>query len=191
MLLLKDKVVINKITKNKIVPKINDSSEIIGKSKYVERHSMPITSSESQIKEVNDKGNNFEMKTKGQVLKHPIPEINSAENSEDTIDFEEEEEEFKKIGLPNRHRGYAKGVTFQELNKAGQLLQQKELEPVSVHKAVVIVRKIEGTDLFKLLENSIDGASRKIADLLNKNLPNEPNPKNLGNSDDFDIGEFI
>ncbi|WP_454045081.1 conjugal transfer protein TraD [Chryseobacterium sp. Marseille-Q8038] len=191
ILLLKDKLVINKITRNPVVPPKKDPKDIMGKSRYVSRLSAPTTSTESQINEGNDKEDNFEMNTEGKGLKHPVPEKNSEENSEEDIDYEEEEEEFKNIVGPNEVRGYAKGVSFQELNDAGQVLRDDSPEPASIKKAVAVVRKIEGTDLFYLLENAMDGSSRKIADLLNKNLPNEAEPKTSENGDDFDIGDFL
>lgn len=191
ILLLKDKVVINRITKNAVIIKKDDPKEIMGKSKYDSRLSTPIKPIESQLNDVVDKEDNFEMKATGNGSEHTVSENNSTENSEETIDFEEEEQEFKNRGFPNQSRGYAKGVSFQELNYAGQVLQNDSLEPASFKKAVAVVRKIQNTDLFYLLENSIEGSSRKIADLLNKNLPDEEELQASGNSDDFDIGEFL
>ncbi|MGK6342518.1 conjugal transfer protein TraD [Chryseobacterium sp. DT-3] len=191
VLLLKDKVVINRITKKAVIIKKNDPKEIMGKSKYDGRLSAPIKPTDSQINDVIDKEDNFEMKANGKGSEHAVPEKNSAENSEETIDFEEEEQEFKNRGFPNQSRGYARGVSFQELNYAGQVLQNDSLEPASFKKAVAVVRKIQNTDLFYLLENAMEGSSRKIADLLNKNLPDEAEPQASCNSDDFDIGEFL
>lgn len=191
ILLLKDKLVINRITKNAVIIKKNDPKDIMGKSKYDSRLSAPITSTESQINDVIDKDDNFEMKATGKRSEHAFPEENSAENSDETIDYEEEEQEFKNRGFPNQNRGYARGVSFQELDYAGQVLQNDSMEPASIKKAVAVVRKIQNTDLFYLLENAMDGSSRKIADLLNKNLPDETEPEASGNSNDFDIGEFL
>lgn len=192
ILLLKDKLVINKISRNPVVPSKKDQKDIMGKSTYDGRLTAPKMSSESQINERKDKGDIFEMKTEGKGSEdHPVPDGNSDEASEEQIDYEEEEEEFKNIGLPKEVRGYAKGVSFQELNDAGQVLRNNDPEPVSVKKAVAVVRKIEGTDLFYLMENAMEGSSRKIADLLNKNLPDEVEPKTSENGDDFDIGDFI
>lgn len=191
ILLVKDKVVINKVIRNPVIPQSKDPKDIMGKSTYTGRLTAPTVSSQSQINERNDKENNFEMKTEGKGLERPVPEKNSEETSEEAIDYEEEEEEFKNIGVPTEIRGYAKGVSFQELNDAGQVLRDDKPAPASIKKAVAVVRKIEGTDLFYLLENAMDGSSRKIADLLNKNLPNEVEPKTSENGDDFDIGDFI
>ncbi|QIH34501.1 conjugal transfer protein TraD [Sphingobacterium sp. DR205] len=192
ILLVKDKVVINKIIKNPNIPKMNNPQDLIGKSKYVECLSMPIDAIKSQKDKTENKEDNFEVRTKGGVLEDTIPEKNSTEiTEEDNIDLEEEEEEFKNTGVPLKRRGYARGVSFQELNYAGQLLQNDLLEPALRQKAVALVHKIQGTELFHLMENSMDGTSRKIADLLNKNLPDEPESTDTGNSNDFDIGKFL
>lgn len=191
VLLLKDKLVINRITKNAVIIKKDDPKDIMGKSNYDGRLSAPITSTQRQINEVIDKEDNFEMKAKEKGSEHAFPEKNSAENSDETIDYEEEEQEFKNRGFPNQSRGYARGVSFQELDYAGQVLQKNSMEPASFKKAVAVVRKIQNTDLFYLLENAMEGSSRKIADLLNKNLPDEEAPETSGNSHDFDIGEFL
>lgn len=131
------------------------------------------------------------MKTEGKGLQHPILEDDPDDDSTESIDYEEEEEEFKNRGFPNENRGYARGVSFEELNDAGQVFQNNILEPASIKKAMVVVQKIQNTDLFYVMENAMDGSSRKIADLLNKNLPDGPKPDAPSNSDDFDIGDFL
>ena len=77
----------------------------------------------------------------------------------------------------------------------GVLLQKEKLETAQKETAIAIVHKIQGTELFSLLENSIDGASRKIAELLNSTLTSETDPSSstLRKNDlnDFDIGEFV
>lgn len=192
VLLAKDKVVINKVIKDQNIPKLNNPKDIMGKSKYVERLTVPKEATESQQTLLANKDLNFDTGTKGEVIKQTIPEENSTEIFEkEQVDFEEEEEEFKNLGVPTEHRGYAKGVTFQELYSVGQLLQQEGLEPALKKRARVVVQALQGTELFYLLENSMEGASAKIANLLSKNLPDEPAPQDSGNSDDFDIGKFL
>jgi hypothetical protein len=69
------------------------------------------------------------------------------------------------------------------------------LEQAQKETAVAIVQKLQGTELFSLLENSIEGASRKIAELLDSTLSSESDDSSstLRKSDlgDFDIGEFV
>ncbi len=59
----------------------------------------------------------------------------------------------------------------------------------------ISVQKVQGTELFSLLKNSIEGASRKIAGLLDSTLSSETEAGSsfLRNNDlrDFDIGEFV
>ena len=61
----------------------------------------------------------------------------------------------------------AQGVIFEELISMGALLQKENLEQSQKEAAVAIVQKIQGTELFSLLENYMGDASRKIAELLN------------------------
>jgi hypothetical protein len=75
------------------------------------------------------------------------------------------------------------------------LLQQDVLEPALQKKAANIVQRIQGTELFSLLENSMEGASQKIAALLDKSLSagTDFSSSDLRNSslEGFDIGEFV
>ncbi|MNL71194.1 hypothetical protein D3C87_1963100 [compost metagenome] len=73
-------------------------------------------------------------------------------------------------------------------------LKEQKLEKSQKEILTVIVEKIQGTELFNLLENSIEGASIKIAELLDRRLNRE---KNTDSSfyqnkklDEFDIGQF-
>ncbi|MNR53858.1 hypothetical protein D3C85_1739400 [compost metagenome] len=75
------------------------------------------------------------------------------------------------------------------------LLQKDKLEPSQKETAVAIVHKIQGTELFSLLENSMESASRKIAELLDGSLSSETNSSSSimrkNDLEDFDIGEFV
>ncbi|HRP33458.1 MAG TPA: conjugal transfer protein TraD, partial [Agriterribacter sp.] len=77
----------------------------------------------------------------------------------------------------------------------GALLQQEALEPALQEQAVEIVHKIQGTELFSLLENSIENASQKIARLLDKgmSIDTDSGSSTMRNKgfDGFDIGEFV
>ena len=110
-------------------------------------------------------------------------------------DFEEEDEEWNRYVLSDGDNGFAQGVTFEELSSVGELLQKDKWEPTQKETAVAIVQKTQGTELFSLLENSIEGASRKIAALLDSSFSSETETgsSTLRKNDlrDFDIGEFI
>ena len=77
----------------------------------------------------------------------------------------------------------------------GILLQKEKLEQSQKETAIAIVQKIQGTELFSLLENSMEGASRKIAELLDSTLSSETEAgsSTLRKNDlgDFDIREFV
>jgi len=75
------------------------------------------------------------------------------------------------------------------------LLQKESLEQAQKETAVAIVQRLQGTELFALLENSIEGASRKIAELLDSTITSETEVRSSlmrkNNLEDFDIGEFV
>lgn len=80
------------------------------------------------------------------------------------------------------------------MSTAGQLLQQDLLEPDLEQQAVNIIQKIQGTELFDLLENSLGDASKRVANLLRQNISNEDEDiysKRKDGADGFDIGEFV
>ena len=109
--------------------------------------------------------------------------------------MEEEEEEWNRYGISSGDNGFAQGVTFEELSSVGMLLQKEKLEPSQKETAVAIVQKIQGTELFTLLENSMESASRKIAELLDGSLFSETDAGSFflrkNDFEDFDIGEFV
>lgn len=199
VLLVRDKIVIKKVVKSKPQqPLVNpDLPEIMGQPKPIERHVVPTTASKRQKEEQEDIADNFEAETEGKGFAREIPpeELDEVFGSEPDFDFKDEEDEWKEQGLPNSDNGFARGVTFNELSTVEALLQQDVLEPASQQQAVDIVQRLQGTELFSLLENSIEGASRKIAELLDKSLPEEADfsSSDLRKSslDDFDIGEFV
>lgn len=63
------------------------------------------------------------------------------------------------------NNGFVQGVTYDELSSVGALLQKENLEQTQKEKAVTIVQKLQGNELFSLLKNSIEDASRKIAEI--------------------------
>jgi hypothetical protein len=80
------------------------------------------------------------------------------------------------------------------LSTADIFLQQESLEPNQKETTVAIDQKIKGTELISLLENSIDGALQKIAELLDGTLTitTQSGSSFLQNDlDRFYIGEFV
>ena len=116
--------------------------------------------------------------------------------SNNVPDLAEEEEDLNRYRTSGSDDGFAQGVTFEELNNVGVLLQKETLEPAQKETAIDIVQRLQGTELFALLESSMQGASRKIAELLDSTLSSsdtETSSSNLRKNDlsDFDIADFI
>ena len=198
VLLLQDKIIIKKRSKQKPPQKkVNpDLPDIMGQPKPVERLSVPNTANERQIEEPEVNPDNLDIEyDENENRSIQIPQEELDEVFSNQPDFEEEEEEWNRYGISGGDNGFAQGVTFEELSSVGMLLQQEKLESSQKETAIAIVQKIQGTELFCLLENSIAGASSKIAKLLDSSLSSETeiSSSTLRNNDldDFDIGEFV
>ncbi|MFW2135516.1 hypothetical protein ACK2M7_04395 [Chryseobacterium sp. TY4] len=171
----------------------SNPSTIIGKIKQEERQALPSSTTQRQFVTADVRTNNFDSETKEQEIDQPNEKKSLGNILVKNNDWEEEEDwqygDFSEI-----ESGFATGVTFQELSNAGQLLQEELLEPALEQQAVNIIQKIQGTELFSLLENSLEGATQRIADLLSQSTSNadvnrSPNRKN--EAEGFDIKEFI
>ncbi|WP_147420897.1 hypothetical protein [Sphingobacterium siyangense] len=105
-----------------------------------------------------------------------------------------EDEEWLEDEFPPYDERFSQGVSLEELLTVGKLLQQNDLESEQQNKLIDVMQKIQGTDLYNVLENTIEGASQRVAILLDKTLDsknlNDPAPSE-GNLDDFDIGNFL
>ena len=197
-LLVQDKIIIKKRseqkpTQGKIHPNLPD---IMGQPKPVRSHLVPNTTNESQIEEDEINPDNLDIEyDENENVGIQIPQEELDEVFRNMPDLEEEEEEWNRYGISGGDNGFAQGVTFEELSSVGMLLQKEELEPAQKETAVDIVQRLQGTELFSLLESSIDGASRRIAELLDSTLTSETDAgsSTLRKSDvsDFDIGEFV
>lgn len=197
-LLLEDKFVIKK----KLVTKTSQKKteiilpEIMGQAKPVARLSMPKEATDRQNKEKEAESDNFDPEIEKKELNKQIPQEELDEVFGEVPDLREEEEEWNRYGVADDEDGFATGVTFEELGTVGMVLRQETLEPSLQKQAVAIVHKIQGTELFSLLENSMEGASRKIAELLDKSLSMETESgssilRKKNDLSDFDIGEFV
>ncbi|MGJ1415199.1 conjugal transfer protein TraD [Sphingobacterium multivorum] len=198
VLLLQDKIVIKKRSKQeppqkKVNPNLPD---IMGQPKPVRSHSLPNSANESQIEEVVINPDNLDIEyDENENVSVQIPQEELDEVFRNMPDLEEEEEEWNRYGISGGDDGFAQGVTFEELSSVGVLLQKEDLEPAQKETAIAIVQKIQGTELFSLLENSMEDASRRIAELLDSTLSSETEDSSstLRKNDlsDFDIGEFL
>lgn len=173
-------------------PKKNLPS-IIGETKKEERKSVPSDADQGQKEFIVTKANNFDSETREEVFEH----IASRKELDDILvknnDWDDEEEDWQYQDDSKIESGFATGVTFQELSTAGQLLQQDVLKPDLEQQAVDIIQKIQGTELFDLLENSLGDASKRIASLLSSSISNddEISFKRKDDAEGFDIGEFV
>ena len=197
-LLVQDKIAIKKSSERKTIqeksnPKLPD---IMGQPRPKRSLSVPNNATESQVEELEINPDNFDIEyDENENVGIQIPQEELDEVFSNMPDFDEEEEEWNRYELSDGDNGFAQGVTFEELSSVGILLQKEKLEPSQKETAIAIVQKIQGTELFSLLENSMEGASRKIAELLDSTFSSETETgsSTLRNNDleDFDIGEFV
>ena len=197
-LLVQDKIVIKKSSERKTIqeksnPKLPD---IMGQPRPKRSLSVPNNATESQVEELEINPDNFDIEyDENENVGIQIPQEELDEVFSNMPDFGEEEEEWNRYELSDGDNGFAQGVTFEELSSVGILLQKEKLEQPQKETAIAIVQKIQGTELFSLLENSMEGASRKIAELLDSSLSSETEASSstLRKNDlrDFDIGEFV
>lgn len=197
-LLLQDKIVIKRKSEQKpMQKKVNPNlPDIMGQPKPVRSLSVPNTANESQIEEREINPDNLDIEyDENENVGVQIPQEELDEVFSNMPDFEEEEEEWNRYGISGSDDSLAQGVTYDELSSIEALLQKENLEQAQKETAVAIVQRLQGTELFSLLENSIEGASRRIAELLDSTLSSETEDSSstLRKSDlsDFDIGEFV
>ncbi|WP_458249872.1 conjugal transfer protein TraD [Elizabethkingia anophelis] len=169
----------------------------MGQPKPPKRQSVPNTAIESQIVEPEVNLDNLDIEyDENEEVNIQIPQEELDEVFSSYVpDLAEEEEDLNRYRASGREDGFAKGVTFEELNNVGVLLREKQLEPAQKETAIDIVQRMQGTELFSLLESSMEDATRKIAELLDSTLSTETDNSSstLRKSDlsDFDIREFV
>ena len=198
VLLVQDKIVIKKRSEQKPKQeKVNPNlPDIMGQPKPVRSQSVPNSANESQVAEQEINPDNLDIEyDENEDVSIQIPQEELDEVFGNVPDLTEEDEEWNRYGISGGDDGFAQGVTFEELSSVGVLLQKEELEPAQKETAIAIVQKIQGTELFSLLENSMEDASRRIAELLDNTLSSETEDSSstLRKNDlnDFDIGEFL
>ncbi|EEI90726.1 conjugal transfer protein TraD [Chryseobacterium indologenes] len=197
-LLVQDKIVIKKSSERKPIqeksnPKLPD---IMGQPRPKRSLSVPNNATESQVEKPEINPDNFDIEyDENENVGIQIPQEELDEVFSNMPDFGEEEEEWNRYELSDGDNGFAQGVTFEELSSVGILLQKEKLEQSQKETAIAIVQKIQGTELFSLLENSMEGTSRKIAELLDSSLSSETETSSStlrkNDLENFDIGEFV
>ncbi len=199
VLLLQDRIVIKKRSEqNSKLEKVNPNlPDIMGQPKPVRSLSVPNTANERQVEKENVNPANLDIEyDENEEVSIQIPQEELDEVFSKTPDLKEEEEEWNRYGISGADNSLAQGVTYDELNAVGALLQKDNLEPAQKETAVALVQKLQGTELFSMLENSVEGATRKIAELLDSTLSTsetEAGSSTLQKNDldGFDIGEFV
>ncbi|AZA84075.1 conjugal transfer protein TraD [Chryseobacterium lactis] len=198
VLLLQDKIVIHKRLEQKPKQeKVNlNLPGIMGQPKPIRSLSLPNTADESQIAEPEINPANLDIDyDENEDVSIQVPQEELDDVFRNMPDLEEEEEEWNRYGVSGGDSSLAQGVTYEELSSVGALLQKESLEQAQKETAVAIVQRLQGTELFALLENSIEGASRKIAELLDSTITSETEVRSSlmrkNNLEDFDIGEFV
>jgi len=96
--------------------------------------------------------------------------------------------------VPPDDNRFGQAVSLNELTKVGNLLQQDVLDIAQEKETADIIQKIEGTEFFSMMQQSIEGASQKIARLMDKSLLEKHNiiiKEDQNNVlDNFDISDF-
>src|SRR5690606_28425826 len=198
VLLLQDKVVIKRKTEQK--PEGEKANphlpDIMGRPRPPRNFSVPGATAESQIAEQDFDPDTLDIEyDENEMTGMQIPPEDLDEVFGSAPDLADEGEEWNRYGISGSYNGFATGVTFEELSSVGSLLQKDVLEPGQKQTAIDIVQRLQGTELFALLESSIADASQKIAKIFDSTLSPE---KEVGSStlrtthlDNFDIREFV
>lgn len=170
--------------------------DIMGQPKPAGSHPMPNMAKEHPVEQQETDPANLDIEyDENEIAGIQILQEEPDEVFGDMPDLEKEEEEWSRHGISGNDNSLAQGVTYDELSAVGALLQNENLELAQKETAAAIVQRLKGTELFNLLENSIEGASRRIAKLLDSTLsPEAEDGSSILHNDDlegFDIGEFI
>ena len=198
VLLVQDKIVIKKRTEQKTSQeKVNPNlPDIMGQPKPARSLSLPNSVNERQIKKTGLNPDNFDIEYKENENDGiQIPQEKLDDVFGNMLDLEEEEEEWNRYGISGGNEGLAQGVTYDELSAVAALLQKENLEQAQKETAIAIVQRLQGTELFILLENSVESTSRKIAELLDGSLSSTTDsaisaPRRIDESN-FNIGDFV
>ncbi|MBD8084572.1 conjugal transfer protein TraD [Chryseobacterium caseinilyticum] len=189
-LLMQDKAANKKIfdPSSPCEDKKNKHPSVMGEPKrlILNRHQSDSSEPEKKYSETASERLNVEDSKEERYFQIPNEDLDKVFSG--PVDLEEEEEEWKKYGFTVDSANLAQGVTFEEFDDAGRLLRSDPLRPIEKDAAVHLFSKIQGTELFNLLESSINGVSVKIATLLDNSFSKGDIKKDVT---EFDINEFI
>lgn len=192
VLMMKEKIVFQKRSEKELTSEnTKPPSSIMGLSQSIKSQTLPNNDGESRIEKKTHRTSNFDKEISDETVDIQIPQEELDDVFRSTPNFEEEEEEWSQYQIFDNDNGLATGVTFEELNTVEVFLKDQKSELSQKETAADIIQKIHGTELFNLLENSIAGASIKIAELLDKSLSSENHSDSFLRIKDFNIGDFI
>lgn len=195
VLLLQDKVFIqrSKRTDTEPSPEQQPENNIMGQPKAVERTKEPKRTLQSHKKEGEPETPDTEHPVEEKETGTPFPEEVPTDIRDELPDPGQQWESFE---YPEVSSDFSAGVTYDEISTVAKVLKQPELPGTALQGGTVkIVEKMKDTELFALLENSIEGASQKIAKLLDQNISNVTATSRISSKkndlENFDMGEFI
>lgn len=149
----------------------SNNSQIIGKSKTQLSKLLPKSLLENQESETEFDPSNLDIEFDiNESITDQIVMGEPEKDSGSQLNFLEEEEEWDKYRIISQDHALAQGVTYDELSKVEMLLRYDLLESSEKETVIPTVQKIYGTELHTLLENSIENASQKIAELLDRSI---------------------
>ncbi|GAQ15721.1 hypothetical protein MODO_3426 [Myroides odoratimimus] len=108
--------------------------------------------------------------------------------TEDEIDLEEEEKELRESLQPVDIE-FTQRVSTDELNRFVRSIEEELINEITVKTA----KKIEGSELLELLQQTLPDSAKTIAKLLDQSL-SEKSPKKeeeVIDSEDFNINDFV
>lgn len=164
--------------------KRKDSNQIEKKETSVPSLMGPARTFQGKSMPVNDTKSHYN------IGQEPMDNFDSENIQQSQSDLEGLEDEWENVDPPNPEDTVNEGVSSHEVKKVVSILQQDNLNAEEKKEAAAIVQKLQGTELFNLIENQIAGSSKKIAALLDQ-AATTPLTSGRQGEDDFDIREFV
>lgn len=106
------------------------------------------------------------------------------------VDYDEEEEEWRNTSYILNDQGFAEGVTFEELQSLHDFVNNDRAVSTQSGQLLETAKKLQGTELFSLMQSSVEGASKKIAQLLDSTF-NTPNLSPDDQRNSFNINDYL
>ncbi|GAQ15672.1 hypothetical protein MODO_3372 [Myroides odoratimimus] len=106
---------------------------------------------------------------------------------EDELDLEEEEKELSNDLQPLDNE-FTERVSIDELSRFVNSIEEELISDTTIKT----VKKIEGSDLLKLLQEAMPDSAQTIAKLLDQSLSvKTPKKEEMIDSEDFNINDFV